>query len=48
MTVFFVAVVVWAFLPRNRRAHDEAAQSIFRNDSKPVADRPAPGDGQGA
>ena len=47
MALFFVAVVVWVFLPFNRRAHDDAAQSIFRNDSKPAPEDSAPGDGRG-
>ena len=48
MAVFFVLAVAWVFLPGNRRTYDDAAQSIFRDDSKPVADHPASGDGQGA
>ncbi|HSF65199.1 MAG TPA: cbb3-type cytochrome c oxidase subunit 3 [Paracoccaceae bacterium] len=37
MTALFVGVVVWAFRPGSRRAHDEAASSIFRNDDKPAS-----------
>ena len=46
MAVFFVLAVAWVFLPGNRRTYDAAARSIFRDDSKPGAERPAPGDGK--
>ena len=48
MTVFFVLVVIWVFLPRNRAAQDDAARSIFRNETRPGAEGPSRGDGQGA
>jgi cytochrome c oxidase cbb3-type subunit 4 len=48
MTLFFLAVVVWVFLPFNRSAHEDAARSIFRNDRTPAPEDSAPGDGQGA
>ena len=35
LTLFFVAVVVWVFRPSARKAHQEAASVIFRNDKKP-------------
>jgi cytochrome c oxidase cbb3-type subunit IV len=38
MTVFFVGVVVWAFRPGSRRVHDDVANSIFRNDDRPLAE----------
>jgi cytochrome c oxidase cbb3-type subunit IV len=40
MTVFFIGVVIWAFRPGSRRTHDDVANSIFRNDERPLADRP--------
>lgn len=48
MALFFVGAVLWVFLPGKTRTYDEAARSIFRNDTKPDADDSAPGDGQGA
>jgi cytochrome c oxidase cbb3-type subunit 4 len=48
MAVFFVMAVLWVFLPGKSRTYDDAARSIFRNDTKPDADHTAPGDGQGA
>jgi cytochrome c oxidase cbb3-type subunit IV len=38
MTVFFVGVVVWAFRPGSRRVHHDVANSIFRNDDRPLPD----------
>ena len=35
--LIFVFVVVWVFRPGSRSTHDEAANSIFRNDKKPAA-----------
>lgn len=35
LTIFFLAVVVWVFRPSARKAHQEAASVIFRNDKKP-------------
>jgi cytochrome c oxidase cbb3-type subunit 4 len=37
MAVFFLAAILWAFRPGNRRIYDEAANSIFRDDTKPVS-----------
>jgi cytochrome c oxidase cbb3-type subunit 4 len=37
MTLVFVGVCVWAFRPGSRRVHDEAANSIFRNDDRPAS-----------
>ena len=43
MTLFFVGVFVWVLRPGSRPMHDDAAQSIFRNDDTPGMDsvRPA-------
>jgi cytochrome c oxidase cbb3-type subunit 4 len=38
MMVFFMGVVVWAFRPGSRPVHDEAATSIFRNETRPARD----------
>ena len=32
----FVGVVIWVWRPGARRLHDDAASSIFRNESKPA------------
>ncbi len=40
MTVFFIGVVIWAFRPGSRAAHDQVANSIFRNDDRPLAQKP--------
>ncbi|MCA0203758.1 MAG: cbb3-type cytochrome c oxidase subunit 3 [Proteobacteria bacterium] len=37
MTLFFVGIIAWAWRPGSRRAQDEAASSIFRNDDRPAA-----------
>ena len=36
MTLFFIGVVIWALRPGSRKVHDEAANSIFRNDDRPA------------
>jgi cytochrome c oxidase cbb3-type subunit 4 len=41
MTLFFLGMCLWAFRPGSRAAHQEVANSIFRNDDHPAAD-PAP------
>lgn len=46
LVLVFLGVIVWAFRPGGRRAHDEAATSIFRNEDRPARD--APGNGAGA
>ena len=33
----FLGVIVWVWRPGSRRVHDDAANSIFRNDKKPAA-----------
>ncbi len=42
LTAFFVGVVLWAWRPGSRRLHQEAATSIFRNDTKPAGDGTIP------
>ena len=37
LTVFFVATIAFAFRPGSRRLHRDAAESIFRNESRPRA-----------
>lgn len=39
LTLFFVGVVLFAFRPGSRRVQRDAAESIFRNETKPA---PAP------
>ena len=36
LTLVFIGVVIWAFRPGSRKAHDDAATSIFRNDTRPA------------
>lgn len=36
MTLGFLALCVWAFRPGSRSMHQEVANSIFRNDDRPV------------
>lgn len=38
MVVVFLAVVVWVFRPGARKAQDEAANQIFRNEDAPRKD----------
>ena len=37
LTAVFLGVIVWAMRPGSRPLHDEAARSIFRDDTKPAA-----------
>jgi cytochrome c oxidase cbb3-type subunit 4 len=37
LTAVFVGVIVWAMRPGSRPLHDQAARSIFRDDTKPAA-----------
>lgn len=37
MTLVFMGVVFYAFRPGARKAQDEAATSIFRNEKRPAA-----------
>lgn len=44
LTLVFLAVFGWAWRPGSRKLHDDAANSIFRDDTKPGPDpeaRPA-------
>tara|TARA_R110002096_G_scaffold47539_35_gene126854 strand:+ start:10408 stop:10602 length:195 start_codon:yes stop_codon:yes gene_type:complete len=41
MTLFFLGVVFWAFRPGSRRAHEDTAASIFRNEDKPAVAAPS-------
>lgn len=36
LTAVFLGVIVWAMRPGSRPLHDEAARSIFRDDTKPA------------
>lgn len=38
MVVTFGVMLAWIFRPGSRRAHDEAAQQIFRNEDAPKPD----------
>jgi cytochrome c oxidase cbb3-type subunit 4 len=40
LTLFFVGVVLWVFRPSARALQEDAAQSIFRNEKKPVVADP--------
>ncbi|MCE6950532.1 cbb3-type cytochrome c oxidase subunit 3 [Cereibacter sphaeroides] len=40
LTLFFVGVVFWAWRPGSRKHHDEAANAIFRHETKPADDDP--------
>jgi cytochrome c oxidase cbb3-type subunit 4 len=42
LTLIFLGVIVYAFRPGSRATHDDAAQSIFRNDDRPAAQRKTP------
>ena len=34
----FQGVILWVLRPGSRKLHDDAANSIFRNDKKPAAE----------
>lgn len=36
MTALFLGVCLWVFRPGSRSMHDDAANSIFRNDRRPA------------
>jgi cytochrome c oxidase cbb3-type subunit IV len=36
LTAVFVGVILFAFRPGSRPTHDDAAQSIFRNEDRPA------------
>ena len=37
LTAVFLGVIIWALRPGSRPLHDQAARSIFRDDTKPAA-----------
>lgn len=37
LTLVFLGVILWAWRPGSSALHDDAAKSIFRNDTKPAA-----------
>lgn len=37
LTLVFIGVVLFAWRPGSRRVHRDAAESIFRNETKPAA-----------
>jgi len=41
--IFFIGTWFWAFRPGSRKLHDDAANSIFRNDDAPAPDGPEHG-----
>ena len=41
MTLGFLGLCVWAFRPGSRAAHQDVANSIFRNDDHPAEATPA-------
>ena len=45
MTLGFLALCVWAFRPGARSAHQDIANSIFRNDDHPAEATPAKKEG---
>jgi cytochrome c oxidase cbb3-type subunit IV len=42
LTLIFLGVIAFAFRPGSRASHDDAAQSIFRNDQRPAGQRKTP------
>jgi cytochrome c oxidase cbb3-type subunit 4 len=41
MTLGFVGLCFWAYRPGSRPVHQDAANSIFRNDARPAEANPA-------
>ena len=41
MALGFLGLCVWAFRPGSRAMHQEVANSIFRNDTRPADANPA-------
>ena len=41
MTAGFLGLCVWAFRPGSRAMHQEVANSIFRDDTRPAETSPA-------
>lgn len=44
LTLVFLGVVLFVFRPGARRAQQDAAESIFRNETKPAPDKTSPAD----
>lgn len=42
LTLVFLGVIVFAFRPGSRRVQQQAAESIFRNETKPAPEPPMP------
>lgn len=38
LTLVFLGVVAWAWRPGSRKVHEDAANSIFRNETKPACE----------
>ena len=36
LTLVFMGVILWAWRPGSRPLHDDAARSIFRNETQPA------------
>lgn len=41
MTIGYIALCIWAFRPGSRTTHQDAANSIFRNDDRPAEPSPS-------
>ena len=37
LTALFVGIILWVFRPGSRAVHDDAANVIFRNETKPAS-----------
>ena len=47
MVAAFALVLVWVFRPGGRKAQDDAARQIFRNEDRPKQDAPGKDDKHG-
>jgi cytochrome c oxidase cbb3-type subunit IV len=41
MVLGFLGLCLWAFRPGSRKTHEDAADSIFRDDDRPADEPPA-------
>jgi cytochrome c oxidase cbb3-type subunit IV len=41
MVLGFLGLCLWAFRPGSRKTHEDAANSIFRNEARPQDQKPA-------
>jgi cytochrome c oxidase cbb3-type subunit IV len=41
MVLGFLGLCLWAFRPGSRKTHEDAANSIFRDDDRPADEPPA-------